>query len=105
MGALTLKTFPFELRGWELQKFNAVDVTDSFGTKIKVCINNNKIVHIENCSNDKPVWLHDKARQFFDAFNLKPNNKNLWSNNKILYKIVYLSQLCNLKFSLFHRIY
>lgn len=102
MGALTLKTFPFELRGWELQKFNAVDVTDSFGTKIKVCINNNKIVHIENCSNDKPVWLHDKARQFFDAFNLKPNNKNLWSNNKILYKIVYLSQLCNLKFSYKH---
>lgn len=104
MGALTLKTFPFELRGWEIKKFNAVDITDSFGTEIKLCVNNNKIVQIENFNSNKAVWLHDKARQFFDSLNVEfKNNVNIWSkSNKILYKIVYLSQLCDLKYAYQH---
>lgn len=31
MGALTLKSFPFELRGWDIEKFESLDPTNSFG--------------------------------------------------------------------------
>ena len=43
MGALTLKSFPFELRGWELEKISNIDLTDSFGSIIKVSLNNKQI--------------------------------------------------------------
>lgn len=68
MGALTLKSFPFELRGWDIEKFESLDPTDSFGTQTRVYISKNQIVQIEpdydiQTSN---TWLSDKGRQFFD---------------------------------------
>ena len=38
MGALTLKSFPFELRSWDIEKFESIDPTDSFGSKTRVYI-------------------------------------------------------------------
>lgn len=38
MGALTLKSFPFELRGWEIGKFESIDPTDGFGYSTRVYI-------------------------------------------------------------------
>lgn len=38
MGALTLKSFPFELRGWDIEKFESLDPTDGFGTSTRVYI-------------------------------------------------------------------
>ena len=35
MGALTLKTFPFELRSWDIEKFWSFDLTDGFGSNTK----------------------------------------------------------------------
>ena len=69
MGALTLKSFPFELRGWDIEKFESFDPTDSFGSNTRVYINKNQIVQIEPDYNiyNYNTWLTDKGRQFFDG--------------------------------------
>jgi NADH dehydrogenase/NADH:ubiquinone oxidoreductase subunit G len=109
MGALTLKSFPFELRGWDLEKFDAIDPTDSFGLNVKVFINNRQIIQIEPSYDSKyPIWVHDKGRQFFDSL-IKNTNTNLnnfinsWNNTtKTLYKTIYLFELCGLKYPDMH---
>ena len=110
MGALTLKTFPFELRGWELEKFNYIDLTDSFGSHIKVSINNKKIIQIEPGYNNSTNinWLNDKGRQFFDSLIMNSSFKENSSLNfylanliKSLYKTIYLFEFCNLKNNIF----
>ena len=65
MGALTLKSFPFELRGWELEKINSIDLTDSFGSTIKVSLNNKQIIQIE------PATLNDSICQCTQLSRLK----------------------------------
>ena len=69
MGALTLKSFPFELRSWETEKFESIDPTDGFGSNTRVYINKNQIVLIEPDYNINTfnTWLTDKGRQFFDG--------------------------------------
>ena len=69
MGALTLKSFPFELRGWDIEKFESFDPTDGFGSNTRVYINKNQIVQIEPDYNiyNFNTWLTDKGRQFFDG--------------------------------------
>ena len=107
MGALTLKNFPFELRSWDIQKFETIDPTDGFGIECQVYINKNQIVQIEpsfSLFNNKNTWLTDKGRQFFDGiFNLS-NNKSIqlksWSNllNKLI-KTLYIFDHCNKQYS------
>jgi NADH dehydrogenase/NADH:ubiquinone oxidoreductase subunit G len=69
MGALTLKSFPFELRGWDIEKFEGIDPTDGFGSDTRVYISNNQVVQIEPDYNIQTfnTWLTDKGRQFFDG--------------------------------------
>lgn len=94
MGALTLKRFPFEIRGWDVEKFFSIDLTDSFGCDTQIYINKNQIIQIEpsydnsNCT----IWLTDKSRLFFDSIfvrcyqnNLNNTLKNL--NQNFLYVI------------------
>lgn len=103
VGALTLKTFPFELRGWELEKFNAIDLSDSFGLNILVSLNNKQIIQIEPGKDNKTVWIHDKTRQYFDSFYLnQKQNFNLSGTAKNLAKIIYLFELCNFRYSFTH---
>lgn len=107
MGALTLKSFPFELRGWDIEKFESLDPTDSFGSNTRVYVNKNQIILIEPDydSNNFNSWITDKGRQFFDGmFNLWPNNnkpQNSWI--KILNSLsqtIYVLDHCNkLKFT------
>ena len=69
MGALTLKNFPFELRSWDIEKFESIDPTDGFGSGTRVYINKQQIVQIEPNYNENTTnaWLSDKGRQFFDS--------------------------------------
>lgn len=109
MGALTFKSFPFELRGWDIEKFESFDPTDSFGSNTRVYVSKNQIVLIEPDYNNNTfnTWLTDKGRQFFDGiFNTWDNNleefknkdmkKNFWS--ELLQKITesaYIADHCN----------
>jgi len=77
-GALTLKSFPFILRGWDVKNYDSVDPTDSFGQNIKAYVNKNQIIKIEpQFSNySSYTWLTDKGRHFFDGiFNDISGNK------------------------------
>ena len=102
MGALTLKSFPFELRGWDIEKFESIDPTDGFGSNIRVYVSKDQIVQIEPDYNTHTfnTWITDKGRQFFDGiFNtLKDDahDKKAWS--KIIKSIVqnlYIFDHCN----------
>lgn len=69
MGALTSKSFPFELRGWDIEKFESIDPTDGFGSSTRVYVSKDQIVLIEPDYNSQTfnTWLTDKGRQFFDG--------------------------------------
>ena len=111
MGALTLKTFPFELRGWDIEKFESIDPTDGFGSSTRVYISKQQIIQIEpdHSETTSKAWLSDKGRQFFDGifgnWNSKYNqNKELvlkkesWKKNvKTLLKTLYLFEHCSHK--------
>jgi len=55
IGALTNKSFSFELRGWEIEKFEAIDPTESFASNIKLLINNQQIIQIEASNKQKII--------------------------------------------------
>lgn len=99
MGALTLKNFPFELWRWDINKFNSVDLTDSFGCNTKVYVHKNRVIQIEPSTlNFNNNWLSDKARQFFDTFSMtsqKTNNINILSIIKKIIKRIYIFDHCN----------
>jgi len=75
LGALTSKSFPFELRGWEIVKKISLNPTESFSKKIKILINNNQIIQIEPV-NKNLNFINDKTRQFYDALLLELEFKN-----------------------------
>lgn len=105
MGALTLKSFPFELRRWDLEKFESIDPTDSFGSNTRLYISKNQVIQIEPDYNTQTsnTWLTDKGRQFLDGIfvtNKQNNNikleKQLWvSLLKKLSQTLYLFDHCN----------
>ena len=111
MGALTLKSFPFELRGWDIEKFESIDPTDAFGSSTRVYISKQQVIQIEpdHSENTSKAWLTDKGRQFFDGIfgnwnNKNEQNKNLilkkesWKKNvKTLLKTLYLFEHCSYK--------
>jgi NADH dehydrogenase/NADH:ubiquinone oxidoreductase subunit G len=84
MGALTLKSFPFELRGWEIEKLESIDPTDGFGSDTRVYLNKNQVIQIEPDYNNSSynTWLTDKGRQFFDGiFGVWNFNSKIQKNN------------------------
>lgn len=111
MGALTLKSFPFELRGWDIEKFESIDPTDGFGISTRVYISKQQIVQIEpdHSETTSNGWLSDKGRQFFDGIFGTWTNKNRNSNKFVLkkeswqkniqtlLKTLYIFEHCNAK--------
>lgn len=102
MGALTLKSFPFELRGWDIEKFESIDPTDGFGSNTRIYINKSKIVLIEPDYNTNTfnAWLTDKGRQFFDGIFASIKNKKIKSSFwcdlfKTINKTIYILDHCN----------
>ena len=108
MGALTLKSFPFELRGWDIEKFESIDPTDGFGSSTRVYVSKDQIVQIEPDYNSHTfnTWLTDKGRQFFDGIfgtwsKEKQNNitrleKESWVHIfKNIVKTLYIFDHCN----------
>lgn len=104
MGALTLKSFPFELRGWDIEKFESFDPTDGFGSNTRVYISKDQIVLIEPDYNVNTfnTWLTDKGRQFFDGvFESKvaqpqEYEPKFWLNViQSVTEIIYMTDHCN----------
>ena len=109
MGALTLKSFPFELRGWDIEKLESIDPTDGFGSNTRVYVSKNQVIQIEPDFNinSSGTWLTDKGRQFFDGIfgiwnpeneknvnNLELTNKNWFEIIKKVSQTLYMFEHC-----------
>jgi len=82
VGALTSKNLPFELREWDIEYFESIDPTDSFGSNTRVYIKENQVVQIEPDYNvyTHDLWITDKGRQFFDSiFNTYKLKKKIYT--------------------------
>jgi NADH dehydrogenase/NADH:ubiquinone oxidoreductase subunit G len=103
MGALTLKSFPFELRGWDIEKFESIDPTDGFGSNTRVYISKDQVIQIEPDYNVDTfnTWLTDKGRQFFDgifgnSIITEQKTQQSWTNIiKSLAQTLYIFDHCN----------
>lgn len=111
-GALTLKSFPFILRGWDIKNYDSIDPTDSFGQDTKAYVNKNQVIKIEpQFSNySSYTWLTDKGRHFFDGIfgditenRIQSLDASLKSTKewealfKSISKTSYTLNICNLK--------
>jgi NADH dehydrogenase/NADH:ubiquinone oxidoreductase subunit G len=69
VGALTFRSYPFELRTWDVQTQQSLDVTDSFGASVRVYYFDNRVIAIEpeSSTNTSHTWITDKGRQYFDC--------------------------------------
>ena len=82
VGALTLKTYSFKARPWELNYFSGLDLLDPFHVNIRVDVRDLKILRILPIYNDilKENWITDITRYSFDGLQnfrlLNPLNKN-----------------------------
>jgi NADH dehydrogenase/NADH:ubiquinone oxidoreductase subunit G len=84
LGALTSKRFPFELRSWDIEKFESIDPTDGFGSNTRIYVSKSQIVQIEPEYDifSYNTWLTDKGRQFFDSiFGTSPQNNSIKYGN------------------------
>ena len=109
MGALTLKSFPFVLRSWNVRSYDSIDPTDSFGQETKVYIQKNTVIKIEPqfSNNTLSPWLTDKGRQFFDGIfgktsaqleSLPAKTTKQWETLfKNINKTFYVFDICNFK--------
>lgn len=112
MGALTLKSFPFILRNWDVINYDSLDPTDAFGQETKVYINKNQVIKIEPqfSNNSSYEWLTDKGRQFFDGIFGEMSEKNTQLNSlpvkttkqwealfKTINRTFYTFDICNFK--------
>lgn len=81
VGALTLKTYSFKARPWELNYFNGLDILDPFHVNIRVDVRDLKILRILPVYNDilKENWITDITRYSYDGLQyfrlLTPLNK------------------------------
>ena len=69
VGALTAKPYALRGRGWELEKFETIDVMDAVGSNIRMDVRNNKIMRILPCASDdiNEEWISDKTRFAWDG--------------------------------------
>jgi NADH-quinone oxidoreductase subunit G len=69
VGALTNKPLAFEVRPWELQKTETVDVLDAVGCNIRVDARGNEVMRILPRLNEdiNEEWINDKTRFVCDG--------------------------------------
>jgi NADH-quinone oxidoreductase subunit G len=64
VGALTNKPLAFEVRPWELQKTESIDVLDAVGSNIRIDTRGNEVMRILPRLNEdvNEEWINDKTR-------------------------------------------
>lgn len=107
VGALTTGISSFKARPWELHAIENIDLTDSSGSSIYICLNEFGPVRIlpKKNKNINENWISDKARFCFDKIKnniYKKNNFNIQSfiskeNIILINSEMDLEALCLLK--------
>ncbi len=73
VGALTSKPYAFKARPWELSSYNSIDLSDAFGSNVRIDVLGNKIVRVLPRINKKinDCWISDKVRFSYDAYKIQ----------------------------------
>lgn len=71
VGALTLKTAAFQVRSWELESIESIDLSDCLGSNIYLLYKNLDIFKVVSKKNIliNDNWISNKARYYFNCFN------------------------------------
>jgi hypothetical protein len=79
VGALTNRTYHFNIRPWELKTVKSIDTLDSLGTHAYFQIKKTKIIRVLPMTNVdlNENWISDKTRFSTDSLNSKNKIKNL----------------------------
>jgi len=77
VGALTSKPYAFKARSWELKKTETIDVTDGFGSNIRVDSRGLEIMRILPSNNEEinQEWISDKTRFSYDGLKYQRLNQ------------------------------
>jgi len=69
VGALTSKPYAFTARPWENRRIESIDVMDSVGSNIVVCMRSNEVMRILPRLNEdiNEEWISDKSRFAYDG--------------------------------------
>ena len=79
VGALTARTYHFNIRSWELKTIRSVDTLDSLGASVYFQVKESKIVRVLPKINIdiNENWISDKTRFSTDSLNSKNRIKNI----------------------------
>jgi hypothetical protein len=80
VGALTLKSIPFQIRPWEVLSIESLDLTDCLGSNIYLTSKGNDIFRVASKKNNliNASWISNKGRFYF--------NLSAFFGNEILFQ-------------------
>lgn len=90
VGALTLKSIPFQIRPWEVISIESIDLTDCLGSNIYLSYKSDNMFRITPKKNNliNNSWISNKSRFYFDLSSFFLNEikfqKNSFFNLNIL---------------------
>jgi hypothetical protein len=97
VGALTLKSIPFQIRPWEVISIESLDLTDCLGSNIYLTYKNNDIFRVIPKKNNliNTCWISNKARFYYDLSSSLYNEiqfrkNNFFTLNKIKTPLLFL---------------
>ena len=83
VGALTLKSIPFQIRPWEIYSIESIDLTDSLGSNIYLTFKGTDILRVIPKKNIliNTSWISNKARFYYNISSFFFNNSQFYKNN------------------------
>lgn len=95
VGALTLNSIPYQIRPWEVQFIESVDLSDCLGANIYLVYRGNDIFRVVPKKNKyiNDLWISNKCRFYFDLLIKKPFDMELDTLPEILSKHLHATIL------------
>lgn len=89
VGALTLKTIPFQIRPWEIQLIESIDLSDSLGSNIYLTYRGLDLFRVVPKKNKfiNDSWISNKCRFYFELM----IKKSVTSNNNMSIANIFTS--------------
>ena len=81
------KIFPFELKGWDIEKFESIDLTDGFRSSTRIYINKQQIKKL-NYNLKKIAFFSTTRKPTSYGFNKESTN---YKKRKVVYVFPYVS--------------
>jgi hypothetical protein len=95
VGALTLKSIPFQIRPWEVFSIESIDLTDSLGSNIYITYKGIDIFRVIPKKNNliNNSWISNKARFYYNLSSFLYTNINIAQKNSEFFLFNGLKQI------------